>query len=82
MHALQWTASSAAKHGVQHGQLCCKHQALVCNGLICPCDNSAASTHCREGKNVRLAVETIVHELGHNYVTGKVVAFTGDCMQY
>ena len=34
----------------------------------------------REVKNVRLAVETLVFQLGHDNVAGKVVVYTGDCL--
>ena len=34
----------------------------------------------REVKNIRLALETIVSQLGPNLFTGKVIVYTGDCM--
>ncbi len=34
----------------------------------------------REVKNVRLAVETVVSRLGPEFVAGKVIVYTGDCM--
>lgn len=34
----------------------------------------------REVKNVRLAVETVVHKLGSDIVGGKVIVYTGDCL--
>ncbi len=40
--------------------------------------NRLSSVVC-EVKNGKLAVETVVHRLGHDRVTGKVIVYTGDC---
>ena len=41
--------------------------------------NQLSSVFC-EVKNVRLAVDTLVSQVGHHQVTGKVIVYTGDCM--